>query len=527
MPPSAARLALVLTFTRLAWSPLLAQEDTGWRISPEKINVAAGEDRRLQLLDDSAQEIRGAEWSIDRPELGDLTEENGREIIHTKAAGLLKVTATVNFEKRTREIKIWPGDQPLPAGTTHWGSHSLGRDLGDIAAVPTADGVNLFSLEETSSGNTYLRGYAEDGIQEWAWLLPEKNQQVELVCGDWLGGALISSNHAGTFTLYTVGKDGKLQWQHTLSGARKSHAYSTDHLIHILSQSADKTAAKITGLDEMTGRQKFELTVPVSHEKRVNVRKAETKLVCASQATLSDVPGGVSSLFVNTDGFAYFAFTQQDWELKASQCKAGAEIQLTNINQVREQHLELWQIHPDGSVRSTMLEESTSSRPFSEPVSVAAPTGAIIPDGLGGILVAVGSLRTGANVPTVPPDEFVYRVDEDGKLLYKLLLPSSEGQGHNDMVLGQDNVGFTTRGGILIAFSVLDGKESWRWDSHTPDIQVFAALANGGCMVQTPTALVEVDSSTDAKEIFKGKAAMDWQGQLYRKELTAAGPSNN
>ena len=73
MPPSAARLALVLTFTPLAWSPLLAQEDTGWRISPEKINVAAGEDRRLQLLDDSAQEIRGAEWSIDRPELGDLT----------------------------------------------------------------------------------------------------------------------------------------------------------------------------------------------------------------------------------------------------------------------------------------------------------------------------------------------------------------------------------------------------------------------------------------------------------------------
>jgi hypothetical protein len=66
-------------------------------------------------------------------------------------------------------------------------------------------------------------------------------------------------------------------------------------------------------------------------------------------------------------------------------------------------------------------------------------------------------------------------------LLYKLLPPSSEGLGNNDMVLGEDNVGFTTRGGILIAFSVRDGKELWRWDSRTPDIQVFAALANGGC----------------------------------------------
>jgi hypothetical protein len=429
MTPCAPRLVVVLTFTGLAWSPLIAQEDSGWRISPEKINVAAGEDRRLQLLDDSAQEIRGAEWSVDQPQLADLAEEDGREIIHTKAAGLLTVTATVNFEKRTREIRIWPVDQPLPAGTTHWGSHSLGRDLGDIAAVPTAGGVNLFSLEETLGGDTYLRGYADDGIQEWAWLLPEKNHEVELVCGDWLGGALISSNQAGSFTLYTVGKDGKLQWKHTLSGARKSHAYSTEHLIHILSQSADKTIAKITGLDETTGSQKFELTVPVSHEKRWNVRKAGTKLVCASQPALSSVPGGASSLFVNTDGFAYFAFTQQEWELKASQCKPDTEIQLANINQVRKQHLILWQIHPDGTVRSTTLEESTSSRPFSEPVNVSAPTGAIIPDGLGGILLAVGSLRTGASVPTVPPDEFVYRVDEDGKLLYKLLLPSSEGLG--------------------------------------------------------------------------------------------------
>jgi outer membrane protein assembly factor BamB len=155
---------------------------------------------------------------------------------------------------------------------------------------------------------------------------------------------------------------------------------------------------------------------------------------------------------------------------------------------------------------------------------VVAPTGAIIPDGLDGILLAVGSLRTGASALNVPPDELIYRVDEDGKLLYKLLLPSSEGQGHNDMVLGQDGLGFTTRGGILIAFSVPDGKELWRWDSQTPNIQVFAALANGGCMVQTPTALVEVDNSTDAKEIFKGKAAVDWQGNLYRKELSAAAP---
>jgi hypothetical protein len=36
-------------------------------------------------------------------------------------------------------------------------------------------------------------------------------------------------------------------------------------------------------------------------------------------------------------------------------------------------------------------------------------------------------------------------------------------------------------------------------------------------LVQTPGALVEVDSATESKEILKGKAMMDWQGQVYRK----------
>lgn len=518
MFPCLARLAIILSFIALSSSLVIAAEDTIWRISPEKINIQVGEDRRLQLLDDSAQEVHGAEWSIDQPELAALGEENGLAVIHAKAAGSLIVNAVVNFEKRSREITIWPSDKPLPPGITHWGTHSLGRDIRDLAAVPTPDGVNLFSLEQAESGSTYLRGFSEDGIQNWSWLLPEKNQQVELVCGDWLGGALISSDHADSFTLFTVGKDGKLQWQRALAGIRKAHAYNLEHLVHILSQSPDKTVTKITGLDGVTGVQKFELIVPASHEKRTNVRRAGTKLVCASQPSFSDVPTGASSLFVNTDGFAYFAFTQQDWELSAAQCKPGSDIQLANVHQVREQRLVLWQIHPDGSIRSTIVEESTTKHLLSEQVSVAAPTGGIIPDGLGGLLLSVGSSNHSVGLQILPPDEFIYRLDEDGKLLYKLLLPPYEGARHDDMVLGEGNRGFATRGGVLIAFSVTAGKETWRWDSHISDIQVFAALANGGCMVQTPTALVEVDGSTEAKEIFKGRAAVDWHGQLFRKE---------
>src|SRR5262249_56296503 len=124
-------------------------------------------------------------------------------------------------------------------------------------------------------------------VKAWYWLLPEKNQEVELVCGDWLGGALISSNHSDSFTLYTVGKDGKLRWHYTFSGVRKAHAYNADNLVHILSQSRDRTVTKITALDGVTGDQRFELPVPASHEMRFNVLKTGDKIVCSAQQSSS------------------------------------------------------------------------------------------------------------------------------------------------------------------------------------------------------------------------------------------------
>src|SRR5580698_6055251 len=226
---------LILVFAALI--PSSAQGGDDWRISPEGINIQVGNDRLLQLLDDSAQELRGAEWSVDAPDRAEIREENGRAVVHAKAWGTVRVTATLGLEKRFRDVEIWPLDKPLPLGTVRWGLHHIGRELKDLAAVPTPDAPNMFALEQTAAGRTYLRGVSEDGIQLWAWLMPEKTMNVELVCGDWLGGALISANQPNSYTLYTVGTDGKIRWQCTIPGVRKGHAYSLNHLVHLLSQS--------------------------------------------------------------------------------------------------------------------------------------------------------------------------------------------------------------------------------------------------------------------------------------------------
>lgn len=490
-----------------------------WRISPERINIQVEEDRPLQALDDNAQELSGVKWFIDNSTLANVKENGNRAILHAKAPGTVRVTAMHDGASQFEEVVIWPLDQQIPQGETHWGMHPIGRELGDISAVPTPEGPNTFSLEQTPGGRTYLRAVADDGIQIWSWLLPEAAHDVELVCGDWLGGALISANSKDSYTLYTVGSDGKTRWRRTFAGIRKGHAYNLDHLAHILTQSADGTTAILSAIDSETGELKFELRIPQSTERLTNIRREGAKLVCSQNLNVNAIRAFTSGLFVSIDGFAYLAFNRVEQELKAASCTPGSVIPPREVQASSTDQLVLWQVHPDGTHRETVAEESQTSHPFSEPLSRTYPTGSIIPDGSDGVLLAV---RQSEDVPgavaQVLPKEFVYRLDQDGKVVYRFSLPAFRGPLHDAMVLGDGNAeAFATRGGLLVAFGVAEGKESWRWDSNTDGIEVVAALANGSCLVQTPTEAVKVDNATTSAVVLRGRIMIDWQGKMYTK----------
>lgn len=493
-----------------------AFQSTRWRIAPERINITLGDERTLQVLDDSAQELSGVEWSVNDPTLAMVSEQGGRFILRATKPGTVRVTAVLKGEQQYLDIPIWANRSFIPAGSTNWGMHPIGRELGDIAAVPTESGPNMLSLEQTPKGDTYLRGTREDGIQIWAWHLPEDTRDVELICGDWLGGALIGANHGSDYTLYTVGSDGQTRWKYTLPGVRKGHAYTLDHVVYVLSQSKDGTSTTVTAIDK-DGARKFDLAVPASHQ-RNNVANAADGVPCRPTDRNSLVRIFTSKLFVSVDSFAYLAFTQNDWDVASEACPTGGIVDPKNVNFNRTDRIILWQIHPDGSYRATVVEESNNSNPLLTPVEVPSPTGAIIPDGMGGVLLAVRRPHNSPDdkVPPVPA-EFIYRIDGEGRVVYRSLLPSRDGELHDGMVLGENNIGFATRGALLIAFHVEDGTEVWRWDSGIAGIEVFAALADGSCLVQTPKALVDVFSGADAREVFEGKAMMDWRGQLYRQ----------
>jgi len=515
---------LSFCFVLVPFLSLLAQteekEDSGWRIEPEKVNIQVGDDRPLQLLDDSAQELDDATWSVDNPDLATIQEQDGRKVLRATEVGTVVVSAFWHGETRTRQIKIWSSVRPLPTGTNRWSTHDYrGRNIGDIPAVPTGDGPNMYSVEEFRSGHTYVRAIREDGIQVWAWLLPEETHNVDLICGDWLGGVLLSANHEDSYTLYAVGKDGELRWQRTIKGVRKALADSTDHLVHVVNQSSDGNRVTIIGIDEKLGTQWFELPVPVSYEKEINLRRDGTKISCVRGSASKPLPAMASQIMVNMDGNAYLAFSQREWTLTAAECKPGQEIDPKDVTVSRNDQLVLWKIEPGGSFHPTVVEASKTTQPLSAPAAVLAPTDAITTDNMNGTLISVqlshgnASDSVGALV-----DEFVYRVNQDGELVFRFPLPKYSGARKDGIVIGEDNVAFATRGSFLIAFSLINGKELWRWQSDESDITVFAALANGACLVQTPTVLVEVASSTKAKTVFQGKAMMDWLGNMYRKQ---------
>ena len=141
---------------------VFGQDDTGWHISPVQINILTDEARPLQLLDDSHHELKGTTWVLDNPELATLVEEGGREVLHPKKAGTVRVIAVRDGESRTREITIWPGPK-LPMGTIMWGLKPFGLSQSQLPAAPGGGGPDLFVLSQ-DSGAIYLQGLSADGI---------------------------------------------------------------------------------------------------------------------------------------------------------------------------------------------------------------------------------------------------------------------------------------------------------------------------------------------------------------------------
>jgi hypothetical protein len=470
-----------------------AQTENGCHISPTVMNIAVGEPRPLQILDAVGNESHSEDWSVDNSELATIAIEDGRPVLHAIAPGIVTVAASIAGSTLTQKITILRDLSKFRG--VHWSVPPLGREIDTVQAAPTLGGSpDFFSLDQAARG-TYVRAFTSLGVQLWLWKLPEEGHSTEFICGDNNGGAILAADQTNSYTVFDVAQDGKLLWSRKLEGVRKGHALNPTDLLHLVNQAEDGTWATIIGIDGTTGNEKFNLKIPGSNESESNVTRAGDKIICSPGRSASHaLRVSTSGLFVNTDGLAYVAFARNDWAAGTAKCAANAVVDPKNVYFSQDDQLVLWQIHADGSLRSTVIDAHKQRTSFTAPITVTAPTGDIIPDGFGGVLLSVRWTHSDrAQKATSSPDELVYRITEDGDVAFKFVLPKYSGALHDEMVLGEKDLGFATRGGMLVAFNVKDGSEVWRWDSGISEIKISMATAGGGCVVDTPDGLVLVE----------------------------------
>ncbi len=488
-PVGTRNLIALLVMTALLCLPVAAQGREGhdWHISPTQISLLRGETASLEILDNAANALHGAAWHLDNPSLAEITsEQNGDVTLTAKAEGTVRVTATLAGEVRQAEIKIWPGES-LPRGTVKWTIVPLGRNTGMVPAVPTEESdIDIYSVDQDGQ-HTYIRGFSATGMQRSLIKLPESTSKVEIVCGDNLGGVIVASIHADSYMVYSVSGDSKIRWQQSFQGVWRGHALSAEGILHLLTQSANGFEATITALDEATGQQKFSLPLPGSREFHVNIRNRREGIICVpGKAFAGPVTILPSNLFINIDGDAYAAFTVMEMTMEVDECITGTAIDLMKSYYSAEENLVLWRIHPDGTYQATTIDKyMIEHAPAGTPIKIILPTGAIIPDGFGGVLLSVRWMPGKVMQNIAPePDEFVYRITAEGGVAYKLQLPQYKGKLHDEMVLGGEESGFATRGNIIVKFNVRTGAELWEREMNGP-LEIVAALADGGVMVRT------------------------------------------
>lgn len=141
---------------------------------------------------------------------------------------------------------------------------------------------------------------------------------------------------------------------------------------------------------------------------------------------------------VNMDGNAYLAFSQREWTLTTTECKPGREIDPKDVTVTRNDQLVLWKIEPDGALHPALIEANKTKHPLSAPATVIAPTDEIITDNMNGTLISVKQSRANASETTDEAvDEFVYRVNQDGELVFKFPLPRYSSARKDEMVIGE------------------------------------------------------------------------------------------
>lgn len=480
---------LVLALAFCLHQPAYPQIPAGdWTIAPWVQNMLALESARLQILDSEWRELGGASWSVNDENLASLSPDERNKniaVLQALAPGKVIVTASLHGVSHSITINIWSDHYP-PDHRGRWNSIAFGRRINELRAYRTNDAQPSSYMAAQAGRVAAVHAVDDDGLQLWRWIVPESDgNAAELLCGDNDGGVLVRLQRAHDYVIYHLSAKGELQWTYFGRDTLQSHAFAGDNTLYLAEASPNHVQVRLVGVEGTQGKEKFNHPVPQSLVSRTNISIQKLSFICdpairfQSPATIA-----FSRLLVNTDGHAYLAFTVLRTELEALNCSPETMSQTAQLRRRYDHSLFLWQVSPRGEVTTTLVQRDQGEIVLSNdwPPSLQ-PTGDLIPDGDGGVLLAVRQFVR-SPFQTLPPSyDYIYRVTNEGKLAYKLALPGRI-RKEDGMVLNDQDRAFITVESLVICFNSLSGAEVWRYDAQTQNVNIVFAADSGDVVVE-------------------------------------------
>ena len=137
-------------------------------VSPSVTNMLPGEFREFCAFDIDGKILTGeAEWTIDDQGVATLNGR-GAPTVTTHRSGKATLRARVGGRTAEASITVLEGDK-LPDGTIQWSvpSYPGYKSKQIVQAVPSANGPDLYTMEENDQGHSLIRAWTSEGIFLW------------------------------------------------------------------------------------------------------------------------------------------------------------------------------------------------------------------------------------------------------------------------------------------------------------------------------------------------------------------------
>jgi hypothetical protein len=466
-------------------------------IQPAQALIPVGQSQTFQLLNREGNEEPSLRWTLSNPDLAELKVDDGRAIVTVKAAGELTLSNSLAAEPA--EIVVHNGEPPMPQDN-RWILRPLnGGFVNALWASGTWGGSAEGADEETDSTPKYyyqdrgpdgsqIRAVRENGLQTWQWPVHRPAEALTMICGDIFGGVLLQIGDKKSRVLIDLDANGQERWRAPAPGfSGRDFTFTMSGIFLFVEDDPDGMGARIVGLDAKNGRQKFWQELPKSRQLLRNLSIREGKLICSPAAeTLVPLPLRHSNMMSNVEGVANLAYSEFLLVAEGGKCSPGAIVEISNVSVSVTQKLMMMDIHDDLTQTTTSIEQNTVEGPAATTqVRASVPTGDIIvgEQGTGNFLAVRRTLQLWQ--PTGPGtiEEFQYRITENRTVKYRFPVSVTPPGLRSTMLLGEDNLGYTTRGRTVFAFNTETGAEIWRWTSLVSNVFACAALKNSEVMV--------------------------------------------